>query len=428
MTEERGSVKDFTSHRFQHDKKDTNYSCISMATMNTEDVYTEVANCSTTINKMSKSANSVSKKKRNLKCQYLLAIFAGVVVLGLAGCVAFLFFETIELKSKAASFQQTLSSEHALNDSVIMLHLQQINYQLSTLHNQTQQLSDSNTMLQQHMSSLQNNTELLRNDLASQLPSYYVASCAALPPSFPSGYYWVMASNGSISIRVYCDMTRSCGGVTGGWMRVAELDMTNSYRQCPSGLRQRNDFNIRTCVRDETSAGCSSVEFSTANVQHSRVCGRITAYQVGSTNQFGPGSETIEGVYVDGVSLTHDTPRSRQHIWTFAAAWSEDRLCSCGGIGGTLPPNFVGSDYFCETGSSTHLDDTVPPKFYRNSPLWGETAVCAAGNTCCSFNNPPWFYKQLPQPTTADIEMRVCRDQDAGNEDVAIESVEIYVQ
>ena len=39
-------------------------------------------------------------------------------------------------------------------------------------------------------------------------------SCSSLPPYFPSGYYWVNASNGS-AVRVYCDMTRSCGNVTG---------------------------------------------------------------------------------------------------------------------------------------------------------------------------------------------------------------------
>ena len=61
-------------------------------------------------------------------------------------------------------------------------------------------------------------------------------SCAALPPSSPSGNYWVRASNGS-PVRVYCDMTRSCGGVTGGWMKVAELDMTISSQECPSSLR-----------------------------------------------------------------------------------------------------------------------------------------------------------------------------------------------
>ena len=39
---------------------------------------------------------------------------------------------------------------------------------------------------------------------------YPAISCAAVPPSSPSGYYWVRASNGS-AMSVYCDMTRSCG-------------------------------------------------------------------------------------------------------------------------------------------------------------------------------------------------------------------------
>ena len=36
-------------------------------------------------------------------------------------------------------------------------------------------------------------------------------------------------------------------------------------------------------------------------------------------------------------------------------------------------------------------------------------------------------YKQLSQPTTDDIEMRVCRDVVASNEDIAIEMVELFV-
>ena len=62
--------------------------------------------------------------------------------------------------------------------------------------------------------------------------------------------------------------------------------------------------------------------------------------------------------------------------------------------------------------------------FYVNDPLW-DGAGCGPQNTCCSFNNPPWFYKQLPQHTTDDIEMRVCRDQVSGDEDVAIETIDI---
>ncbi len=48
--------------------------------------------------------------------------------------------------------------------------------------------------------------------------------------------------------------------------------------------------------------------------------------------------------------------------------------------------------------------------FYGGDPLW-DGAGCGPLNTCCTFNNPPWFYKELPAPTTDDIEMRVCKDQ-----------------
>ena len=58
------------------------------------------------------------------------------------------------------------------------------------------------------------------------LPSVPATSCLQVS-LYPSGYYWVRASNGS-AVRMYCDVTRSCGGVTGGWMRVAHLDFNDT--------------------------------------------------------------------------------------------------------------------------------------------------------------------------------------------------------
>ena len=51
-----------------------------------------------------------------------------------------------------------------------------------------------------------------------------------------SGYYWIKNSSGS-AVQVYCKMDANCTGYTGGWMRVAYIDMRNSSHQCPSGLR-----------------------------------------------------------------------------------------------------------------------------------------------------------------------------------------------
>ena len=270
---------------------------------------------------------------------------------------------------------------------------------------------------------------------------YPFTSCAAihkLSPSSQSGYYHVRSSNGS-AVRVYCDMTRTCGGITGGWMRVAKLDLNNTTTQCPSGLELLTSPR-RTCrIRRSASALCSSDTFPVAAVGYSKVCGRIRAYQIGTPDAFGnPDSSnrssrgTIESNYVDGVSLTHGTS-PRQYIWTFAGANSDDEqdpgyICSCTNtaLSSAVPPtpSFVGDDYFCDTGATTGSSTNV---FHADDPLW-DGAGCGSQSTCCSFNNPPWFYKQLPQSTTNDIEMRVCRDESTANEDFAIEVVEIYVQ
>ena len=245
------------------------------------------------------------------------------------------------------------------------------------------------------------------------------SSCADVPSSSPSGYYWVRASNGS-AVRVYCDMTLSCGNITGGWMRVAELDMTDTRQQCPDDFVQKDEESIRQCRIPGNT--CYSVYYTTADVSYSRVCGRITAYQVGTTNAFlhyYKNEGTINSTYVDGVSLTHGN--SRQHIWTFAAALDKNRInnlnskCPCVETSNIHPPPFVGDDYFCDTGSMSkpRNDD------FLTEPLWD-------GTDCLCCDNPPWFYKQLPQPTTDDIEMRVCKD--TSYENIAITEIEIYIR
>ena len=169
-------------------------------------------------------------------------------------------------------------------------------------------------------------------------------------------------------------------------------------------------------------------------ISYSRVCGRIKAYQYWSMdafyNYYSNRAITIDGVYVDGVSLTHGQ-NPRKHIWTFANAAAETQsnqyVCPCTKTDtpftGAVPP-FIGEDYFCDTGSRYKVQN----QFYSEDPLW-DGAGCGGTSTCCQFNNPPWFCKQLPQPTTEDIEMRLCADESYSNdEDTAIEQVELYLQ
>ena len=162
---------------------------------------------------------------------------------------------------------------------------------------------------------------------------------------------------------------------------------------------------------------CISAMFPVNSVEYSNVCGRIIGYQFGSPNAFreGPNPRVIDGLYVEGVSLTHgSTPR--KHIWTFAATLHEDdshldSTCQCtrdrtntDTTGVVTVPSFVGEDYFCDTGARNAY---TPRTFYEEDPLW-DGQGCGAKSTCCSFNNPPWFCKQVPQPTSDDIEMRLC--------------------
>ena len=64
------------------------------------------------------------------------------------------------------------------------------------------------------------------------------------PHAATSDYYWV--TNGSMQpVKVYCDMDQHCCNSTGGWVRVANIDMTDTNQQCPPGFRLRTDS--RSC-------------------------------------------------------------------------------------------------------------------------------------------------------------------------------------
>ena len=388
--------------------------------------------------------------RKIIACMILLFAVVFALLLGIAGaCIGF-GLELSKLQNDQTSSQQngvlhqqlsqqnesihTLYQQHLLIDTLYQ-QLSQQNESINTLDQLLSQQNESINTLHQQLSQqselLNSSTQLLLSVLegpVGNFPFYPSVSCAALPLSSPSGYYWVRASNGS-AVRVYCDMTTSCGD--GGWRRVASLDFSNASTSCPSGLQEHVFSGIRTCRIESSEAACPSVMLSTSGVEYTKVCGKILAYQVSSTGAFRASSSDIDGSYVDGVSLTHgNTPRN--HIWTFAAALDEfgsgfnTPLCPCSSNAnniGTSPPSFVGDDYFCDAGAVTY----VTGAFYSDNPLW-DGSGCGSTSTCCSFNTPPWFLKELSSPISDDIEMRVCRDETRDNEDIAMSSVEIYVQ
>ena len=181
---------------------------------------------------------------------------------------------------------------------------------------------------------------LLHNNVicpAAQMAASPAASCSEISADCPSGYYWVRSSNGT-AVQVYCDMDRVCGcNSTGGWTRIANLDVRNTSQQCPSAWALITT-PTRVCGRTTSSAGCDSAIFPTNGIRYSHICGRIIGYQYGSPDGFYDSDPSLTIDYVDGVSVTHGTSGSRQHIWSFAAGVRQDENhdnaydnCPCSG-------------------------------------------------------------------------------------------------
>ena len=240
-----------------------------------------------------------------------------------------------------------------------------------------------------------------------------------------------------------------CGGP--GWRRVAYLNMSDTTQTCPQNW-SFTDYPKRSCMMTSNGycgyycysswqcysynyCGCRSAFFSTHfDVPYSQVCGRIIGYQYGLTSAFVDVNSgvnvTIDDQYVFGVSLTHGNPR--QHIWTFAAALYEGGTFEGGTLDGCqctdtnfkdtiITPSFVVDDYLCETGVYSY--DLPRCRFYAYDQLW-DGQGCGLTSTCCTYNNPPWFCKQLPQSTSDDLEIRLCGCEYGHT---PLELIEIYV-
>ena len=227
-----------------------------------------------------------------------------------------------------------------------------------------------------------------------------------------------------------------CGA--GLWYRVAYLNTT--MQQCPSNWMEKST-PVRACGRPtSTGVRCIGEYFPTRGVQYGKVCGRVIGYQNGSADSFRRFIEfenqrpTIDEPYVDGVSVTHGMPRARTHIWTFAAGATEATVtnfttnCPCSNAWAAAnaapAPSFVGDNYFCESGNSGGA--SPGGVLYTGDPIWdGEQCE---GECCSNGKSPPWFSVTLPNPTSDDIEVRICGDEDTDGEDTPVQLLEIFIQ
>ena len=335
------------------------------------------------------------------------------------------------------------SLEHQLNTSIY----QQLSQQNSSINFVYLQLNTSIDMLYQQLSQQNASLDSAYQQLNTSIDMLYkklnlgksadssATSCKDLYDTHDasSGYYWI-GEIGS-AVRVYCNMSLTCGDLTGGWMRVANIDMTDTSQNCPSGLSLISSPK-RVCSIHST--GCVSNDFDIHGVQYRHICGRVIGYQKNINYAFKFQSRGIDAEYVNGVSLTHGQS-PHQHIWTFAGALDEtsgsnaDHKCPC--INPNLNPtptlpSFIGNDYFCDTAFET-TSWISNPSIQVSDPLW-DGEGCGPTSTCCYDPqrevNPPWFVKTLSSPTSDDIEMRLCAPNNGGSYTTPIEIVELYVQ
>ena len=193
--------------------------------------------------------------------------------------------------------------------------------------------------------------------------------------------------------------------------------MSDPSQFCPSPWLDRSSNGVRVCGR-QSSSGCYGNFYPTSR-SYSKVCGRVIGYQIGHTDGFHT-SSSINSAYVEGVSITHGSPRLI-HIWTLAADLYESNLgCPC--EGGPNPPTFVGNNYYCESGNNG--TSSTSSFLHANDPLW-DGQQCQSEGTCCS--TTPWFTVDLGNPTTDSIEVRICADS-TSSEDTPINLLELYVQ
>ena len=226
-----------------------------------------------------------------------------------------------------------------------------------------------------------------------------------------------------------------CG--EGVWHNLVSINMLDPLSQCPDGWVEENVEGVRACGRGSVGGSCKSAIFSNDDYEYTKVCGRAIGYQYGHTDAFHAdlSSIVIDGVYLDGLSITYGSPR--QHLWTFTSGLAEIPIntipysdyttsnCPCSNYPGRSPPSFVGNNWYCESGNP---ESTIPYySLLSNDPLWdGEDCE---GSCCSNGKTPPWFSVQLPTSTNEDIEARICGNEYSDTyEDVFIKIVEIFVQ
>jgi hypothetical protein len=221
------------------------------------------------------------------------------------------------------------------------------------------------------------------------IPAYY-HSCKEIlnhDASSNDGTYKIVLNDSSLE-DVYCDMTG------GGWTRVSNYDFS-SDRTSPtgSGLVAKDPYNSTSYSGTAPSSWypdfptwasyTSGYQFKNFFVNNEKITYQDIKIDVdfgfywtvdsfGNTHGSPANRMSLEGQYLDGVSITYGEPGERTHLWS---------LTPSGGVPSDARAAFIGSDSYggskiTRTFTKTLANPTdkrIETRIMLDQPWWDET-------------------------------------------------------
>ncbi len=275
-----------------------------------------------------RSGNQVQEEniKNTLKAKMKCFIVMAVIILAVTLLISLAAMVLSILSYNASSKSTGLKTQRA--------NLSEILVQFNTYK------LDVETMLKQI-----NSTLLLQNSVQNAIVSQLTVlqrNISQLFMELDAVYRFLIP----VQVRVHCG--------DGLWHRVAHLNMSDPSQQCPSAWREYNVGQFRVCGRPVSTSASRPFHTYPTNHWYSKVCGRVIGIQVSSPDAF-DSNRGINGGYIDGVSITHGSPRN--HIWSYVGSYSEiaenNNVCPCDYSSAVQSPPFVGNNYYCESDNPT---------------------------------------------------------------------------
>lgn len=229
---------------------------------------------------------------------------------------------------------------------------------------------------------------------------------------------------------VFCDMNRKGGG----WTRVAFFAPVegatftgNLAAPCLDGF-QLEDFGggNRGCSRAAGPASQPGILFPTLH-GYTEVMGKVVGVVFGDGDAYaGLRNQTLNDVYVDGVSITTTAAGVDEHVFTLVSAHPLplNEPCPCEAGVTVAAPAFVGAASICDKPTAAARPGAANElrAYDVANPIW-DTDICGAA--------PDGVWTRATATAhvvTDDLVLRLMHDQETADENIALTRVELFIR